>query len=114
MAAVFVASIGIYAGTDFAQTFVLEDSQSNSIMDLTGFTGCAELKKYESSSKVASFNVSLANDPTTGRISISMTDAVTATIKPGRYLYDVLISSATGKTTRVVEGSVMVKKPVTR
>ena len=29
MAAVFVASIGIYAGTDFAQTFVLEDSQSN-------------------------------------------------------------------------------------
>jgi hypothetical protein len=114
MAAVFVASIGIYAGTDFAQTFVLEDSQSNSIMDLTGFTGCAELKKYESSSKVASFNVSLANDPTTGRISISMTDAVTATIKPGRYLYDVLISSAEGKTTRVVEGSVMVKKPVTR
>ena len=114
MAAVFVASIGIYAGTDFAQTFVLEDSQSNSIMDLTGFTGCAELKKYESSSKVASFNVSLANDPTTGRISISMTDAVTATIKPGRYLYDILICSATGKTTRVVEGSVMVKKPVTR
>ena len=48
MASVFVSNIGLYSGTDFAQTFVLEDSQSNTLMDLTGYTGCAELKKYDS------------------------------------------------------------------
>ena len=114
MASVFVSNIGLYSGTDFAQTFVLEDSQSNTLMDLTGYTGCAELKKYESSSKVAAFNFSTASDATTGRVQIAMTAAVTETLSSGRYLYDILITDPQGKTTRVVEGSAIVKRPVTR
>ena len=46
---VFTANIIIYTGTDFAQTFVLEDSASNSIKDLTGYVGCSQIKRYESS-----------------------------------------------------------------
>ena len=69
---VFTANIIIYTGTDFAQTFVLEDSASNSIKDLTGYVGCSQIKRYESSNKSADFTVSFANDRTTGRISIEM------------------------------------------
>ena len=35
---VFITNIVIYTGTDFAQTFVLEDYRSNTTMDLTGYT----------------------------------------------------------------------------
>jgi len=114
MAVTYTANLVIYTGTDFDQTFVLEDSQSNSVMNLTGYSGCSQIKRYESSAKTADFTVSFANDRTTGKVTISMGSTTTAAIKPGKYFYDVLLNSPTGTTTRVVEGTALVKKSVTR
>ena len=36
--AVFSTNLVIYKHTDFEQTFALEDSQTNSVKDLTGFS----------------------------------------------------------------------------
>ena len=111
---VFTANIIIYTGTDFAQTFVLEDSASNSIKDLTGYVGCSQIKRYETSTKSADFTVTFANDRSTGRVSIEMLSTVTETLKAGKYFYDLIISSPNGVTERVVEGTAIVKKSVTR
>ena len=43
--AVFSTNLIIYAHTDFEQTFLLEDNQSNSAKDLTGFTATARMKR---------------------------------------------------------------------
>jgi hypothetical protein len=72
------------------------------------------MKRYESSLKTADFTISFSNDRTTGRITISMDDTVTTNLKAGKYFYDVLLNSPTGTTTRAVEGTVLVKKSVTR
>ena len=114
MAVTYVSNLVLYTGTDFDQTFVLEDSQSNSVKDLTGYTACAQMKRYESSLKTADFQVSFANDRTTGRITISLISADTTNLKPGKYFYDLLLNSPTGTVTRAVEGTVLVKKAVTR
>ena len=114
MAVTYVSNLVLYTGTDFDQTFVLEDSQSNSVKDLTGYTACAQMKRYESSLKTADFQVSFANDRTTGRITISLLSADTTNLKPGKYFYDLLLNSPTGTVTRAVEGTVLVKKAVTR
>lgn len=114
MQAVFTTNITIYTGTDFAQTFVLEDTQSNSVMNLNDYTGCAQLKRFESSTKTADFAISFASDRNTGRLSIEMLESVTSTLKPGKYFYDLLLNSPNGTTTRVVEGVALVKKSVTR
>ena len=111
---VFTANIIIYTGTDFAQTFVLEDSASSSIKDLTGYVGCSQIKRYETSNKSAEFTVGFSNDPTTGRVTIEMLFTVTETLKAGKYFYDILISSPSGITERVIEGTAIVKKSVTR
>jgi uncharacterized protein YegJ (DUF2314 family) len=113
MSVTYVSSLVIYTGADFTQTFVLEDSQSNSLKDLTGHSACAQMKRYESSKKTADFTVSFSNSLTDGRLTISMTSTETAQLKAGKYFYDVLLNSS-GKTTRVVEGTVLVKKAVTR
>ena len=114
MAVTYTTNLVLYTGTDFDQTFVLEDVQSNSVKDLTGFNGCAQMKRYESSLKTADFTISFSNDRTTGRITISMDDTVTTNLKAGKYFYDLLLNSPTGTTTRAVEGTVLVKKSVTR
>ena len=114
MAVTYTANLVIYTGTDFDQTFALEDDQSNSALNLTGYNGCAQLKRYESSSKTADFTVSFANERNTGRVTISLGSTESAAIKPGKYFYDLLLNSPTGTTTRVVEGTALVKKSVTR
>ena len=43
--AVFSTNLLIYKFTDFEQTFLLEDSQSNSAKDLTGFTGTCRMQR---------------------------------------------------------------------
>lgn len=114
MSQTFVVSLLVYTGTDFDQTFVLEDTQSNSVKDLTGYTACAQMRRYESSAKTADFQVSFANNRTTGRITLSLAAATTSNIKPGKYFYDLLISDAEGTITRAVEGTILVKRAVTR
>ena len=114
MAITYTSNLVIYTGTDFYQTFALEDDQSNSALDLTGYSGCAQLKRYESSSKAAYFTVSFANERDTGRVTISIGSTQSSSIKPGKYFYDLLLNSPTGTTTRVIEGTALVKKSVTR
>ena len=93
MAPVFITNIVLYTGTDFAQSFVLEDYRSNSVLDLTGYTGKGQLKKYASESKAGEFSFTLANDPKTGRFTIEM---------------------LSGTVIRAVEGTALVKKSVTK
>lgn len=114
MSATYTANLVIYTGTDFTQSFILEDSQSNSLKDLTGYNGCAQMKRYESSLKTADLSVGFANDRTSGKVTVSMGASDTAALKAGKYFYDLLLNSPAGTTSRAVEGTVLVKKAVTR
>lgn len=109
--AAYVSNIVIDVGADFVQTFNLEDS-SNAPLDLTSYTGSSLMKKHPSSlSTTASFAVSFPS-PTQGQLTISLGSTVTNGLKPGRYVYDVLINDGSVKT-RVVEGSAIVTAGVT-
>jgi hypothetical protein len=110
---VYTSNLVIHTGTDFEQTFVFESETSNSSLDLSGYTACARLKKYESSSPAQTFEIIFTNREL-GKVKISMSDTATSTLKAGKYFYDLLLNSPSGTTTRVVEGTALVKKAVTR
>ena len=111
--AVYVVNLVIDQGTDFTQTFNLEDDASASVLDLTGYIGAAQLRKHSSSNKKHDFTVAFP-DRANGIVRIDMTDAVTTAIKPGRYIYDILLTDAGGSRTRIVEGSALVREGATR
>lgn len=110
---VYVSNLVVYTGTDFEQVFMLEGSNTNSPFNLTGYTGASKFKKYKSSTTSHSFNLSFTNR-LIGKIAIGMGASMTANLKPGKYFYDINITSPSGVTSRVVEGQVLVKKAVTR
>ena len=112
--AVFNTNLIIHTGTDFEQTFVLEDDRTNSAKDLTGYTGVAKFKQYPNaySTSDGTFEFAFTNR-TLGKIRIAMADTATANLEKGKYFYDVLLND--GSTVEcVIEGQLIVKRSVTR
>jgi len=114
MAAVYVANIIINAGSDFSQSFNLTNA-SNSALDLTNYSVSAQLRKHAGSNTKTDFSTSIPAPATEGTVTITLTSVQTTNLKPGRYLYDVVIQETDpGTKTRVVEGSALVREGVTK
>ena len=111
--AVYVSNLTVDTGTTFSQIFTLESADTDSATDLTGFTATAQMRKHPGSSTATNFTTSIIN-ATAGRIRVGLSTSQTATLKPGRFMYDVLIKDTAGEVTRVLEGSVLVREGVTK
>lgn len=114
MAAVYVNNLVVNSGADFSQSFTLEGSDTNSAFDLTNYTVEAQMRKWAGSSTATSFNATIDSPPTIGKILLRLTAAQTSSLKPGRYVYDVVIIDEYGIRNRVIEGMVLVTEGVTR
>ena len=108
----FLNNLVVYTGTDFEQTFVLEDELANSALNLNNYTGAANIRKYEGSKIAGTFLVTFTNR-SLGKVRVSLGSTQTSVLKEGKYFYDLLLNSGT-KVTRVIEGNVVVKKSVTQ
>jgi hypothetical protein len=114
MAAVYVNNIIVNAGSDFSQSFTLEGSETNSSFDLTGYTVAAQMRKWAGSSNAIDFDAVISFPASAGNILLKLTAEQTKNIKPGRYIYDVVITDPTNIKNRVIEGMVLVTEGVTR
>tara|TARA_B110000285_G_scaffold217947_1_gene266869 strand:- start:46 stop:378 length:333 start_codon:yes stop_codon:yes gene_type:complete len=107
-----IANLYIDQGTDYTITVDVTDSAGD-ILDLTGYTATAQIRKtYTSSSLSATFTTSIT--AAAGQVTISLTDTQTSALEAGRYVYDLNIESAGGVKTRVIEGQAVVTPGVTR
>ena len=99
---------------DQGPTFSLDINLTNddaSAKDLTSYTVASQMRKsYEASASTSFTCVKVDN---TGKVTISLSAVQTAALKPGRYVYDVEITSAS-ETLRVLEGLVTVTPEVTK
>jgi hypothetical protein len=116
MAAVYVSNLIINIGSDFSQSFTLEGTDSNSPFDLTNFTAESKMRKWSGSAAFTSFSVTIIQPASLGRIVLNLSSAVTSSLKPGRYIYDVVITdnnSNVATKNRVIEGMVIVRDGAT-
>jgi hypothetical protein len=112
MSAVYVNNLVINTYADFSQIFSLEDVATNSALGLSGYEVSSQMRKHSGSSTAVSFAATVYN-ASTGQIKIGLTTSQTSSIKPGRYVYDVIIKDSVGITKRVVEGMVLVREGAT-
>ena len=113
MSAVFVSNLIVNAGSTFEQTFDLSQGDDSGPLNLTGFTVSSQFRKHAGSTTKHDFTTTVDN-PSTGKITLSLSATQSAVPKPGRYVYDIVITSDSGSKSRVVEGSVLLREGVTR
>ena len=107
-----LANLFIDQGTDFTIVVDVSDA-TGEILNLSGYVSAGQIRKtYGSSTIVATFTTTNAN--ATGKVTMSLTDTQTSALEPGRYVYDMNITSSAGVTTRVVEGQAIITPGVTR
>lgn len=105
------ANITIDQGTSFATTIDVTDEDGN-VIDLTGYTGAAQMRKHYTSTTYYAFTVSITAG--TGEVTLSMTANATNNVAAGRYVYDCELTDGSGTVSRLVEGIVTVTPGVTR
>jgi hypothetical protein len=108
-----ISNLFINQDTDFSTTVTVNDS-SGSALNLTSYTALAMIRKTYQSTTATTFTSTFAADRTTGQITISLTDAQTALMEDGRYVYDLVVTDNSGIKTRVVEGIATVTPGVSR
>lgn len=100
--AVYVINLVINAGSDFSETFFLEN------VDLTACTLLAQLRKWDGSSNYTQFESQIIN-PSQGSIKLALSHQQTKLLKQGRYVYDTIITTPFNFTNKIIEGMVLVR-----
>ena len=106
-----IANLTMDQGATFST--VITVYQNDSILDLSGYSAAAQIRKSYSSSSSTSFTTAIDSDTTTGKITLSLTSTQTAALEEGRYVYDLEILQTSSSTiTRVIEGIINVRPQV--
>ena len=107
-----LSNIYIDQGADFTTVISLTDS-NNDALNLTGYSALAQIRKtYGSTTIAATFGTALTT--TTGQLTLTLTDVITAAMTSGRYVYDVLLTDGSGDKTRVLEGQAILTPGVSK
>jgi len=109
------ANLRIEQGATFTSDITVTNTDGTAF-NLTGHTSSAKMALgYSSTRTRTQFTTSIANDPTTGVITLSLSADQTSNLEaPARYVYDVEILKTSDSTiTRVIEGIITVSPSVT-
>ena len=107
-----VSNLVIDQGSDFSAIVSLRNQDATPI-NLSGYTVKSQFRKSYQSSSYKEFTVTVV-DAQNGKIRLFLAADTSSAIQPGRYLYDVEISSSTGERRRALEGLIILTPEITR
>ena len=96
----------------FSTTIIAKNSSEETI-NVSGYSANSSIRKSYYSTTANNFTATVTGT-SNGQITLSMSAANTTLLNPGRYFYDVLITSGDGDKTRIAEGIVNVLAGVTQ
>ena len=105
------SELNIEQYSTFNTTINVEDPSGDSV-NLYGYTASSQMRKSYYSTSSNTLTATITGNAN-GEITLSMTAANTALLSPGRFMYDLVITTGSTKT-RVVEGIINVLPGVTQ
>ena len=107
-----VSNLYIDAGSTYSAIVNVRNGDGTPI-NLTGFTISSQIRKSYGSINSYDFTCSVY-DATSGKVRLLLPAATSSSMRPGRYLYDVEITSPIGEKLRVIEGIVIITPEITK
>jgi hypothetical protein len=107
-----VANIFIDQGSDYSNIVTVTASNGQPL-NLTGYTVSSQMRKSYTSTTAYAFAASIL-DAATGKVRLQLSSSQSEVIPPGRYLYDVEVTSPASNKTRVVEGIATITPQITQ
>ena len=117
--AVYTSNLALTTDSDFSQIFTLENAETNSPTNLTGFTIASSIRKHPAAKRGEGFEATIIN-AAAGKIRLGMSGIKSRQLadegffRTGRYVYDVVIKDSASERTKVLEGTVLVNVGVTK
>jgi hypothetical protein len=103
-------NITINQNADFRRSFQVKEN--NVIVNITNYTFSGRLKASFNDTSYVDFTTSIT-DAAAGTFSISLADTVTATMSPGTWVYDIIMTDTATEKTRLMSGNAFLKQGVT-
>jgi hypothetical protein len=107
-----ISNIYIDAGSTYSAIVNIRNGDGTPI-NLTNFTIAAQIRKSYGSLNAYNFVCSVF-DAASGKVRMVLPASTSSTIKPGRYLYDIEVTSPIGEKLRVIEGIVLITPEITK
>lgn len=102
----------------FQTSFTWKTKSTGLPVDLTGYTAALQIRRtpkdVDPVVSLTSPSNGLVIDPLIGKVSVEISAAQTASMTPGKYVWDLVLTSAALKKKRLVEGTATVDVGVTR
>ena len=117
--AVYTSNLSLTTDSDFSQIFTLENAETNSPTNLSGFTISSSIRKHPAAKRGEGFEATIIN-AAAGKIRLGMSGIKSRQLadegffRTGRYVYDVVVMDASSERTKVLEGTVLVNIGVTK
>ena len=117
--AVYTSNLSLTTDSDFSQISTLENAETNSPTNLTGFTIASSIRKHPAAKRGEGFEATIIN-AAAGKIRLGMSGIKSRKLadegffRTGRYVYDVIVTDAASERTKVLEGTVLVNIGVTK
>ena len=97
-------------GADFLTVFNVQAANGNAV-DLSAYTAASQMRKDYASNTFVQFTVTTNAN---GDVTMNLPASNTISIVPGRYKYDIEITSPSNVISRIVEGIIDVSPNMTR
>src|SRR4051812_3658305 len=100
-------------GSNFSTEVILTDEDNGDLpIDLTGYSGIAEIRRTFRYANAISLSVSLG--ASNGSIMLSLAANATSNVAPGKYVFDAYLVNSANTPIRILEGIAFITPRVTR
>ena len=107
-----ISNLYIDAGSTYSAIVNVRNGDGTPI-NLTSFTVAAQIRKSYGSLNAYNFTCSVF-DAASGKVRLLLPAAISSSMRPGRYLYDIEVTSPIGEKLRVIEGIVIITPEITK
>ncbi len=107
----YTKHIFIDQGTTYTLSLTATDSAGSPI-NLSGCTVSAQLRKSPAATNYTPFSASITG--TTGQFILTLAATSSSAINPGKYMYDVELTTSLGIVSRIVQGTALIDPEITK